>query len=108
MTKYDPKDDPSSWQHDKKAHPGAPSAGVPGGPIPVSGPMSLEQHVWLHPKTGHADYAAQQAQSDRQARREAAAAQFLHSGGRSIDRGTAANPPQMTEAQLYQERGGRN
>jgi hypothetical protein len=70
--------------------------------------MSLEQHVWLHPKTGHADYAAQQAQSDRQARREAAAAQFLHSGGRSIDRGTAANPPQMTEAQLYQERGGRN
>ena len=71
MTKYDPKDDPSSWQHDKSAHPGGPHAGVPGGPIPIRGPMTLEQHQWLHPRTAHADFAAQEAQSDRRSRREA-------------------------------------
>jgi len=58
--------------------------------------MTLEQHVWLHPKTANADFAAQEAQSGRRSRRDAAAAQFLHSGGRSIDRG--GNPPGVMEA----------
>ena len=38
-------------------------------------------------KTANGDSAAQQARTERRARRDAAAAQFLHSGGRSIDRG---------------------
>lgn len=38
-------------------------------------------------ETSNADFAAQQAQTDRRSRHEAAAAQFLHSGGRSIDKG---------------------
>ena len=38
-------------------------------------------------ETANGDNAAQQAQGDRRSRREAAAAQFLHSGGRSIDKG---------------------
>ena len=70
--RYDPKNDPSSWQHDKQAHPGGPTAGTPGGKgIPLRGPMSLEQHQWLHPKTGNADFAAQEAQAARQERQAA-------------------------------------
>jgi len=38
-------------------------------------------------KTAAGDAAAQQAQIERRGRHDAAAAQFLHSGGRSIDRG---------------------
>jgi len=51
-------------------------------------------------QTSNGDAVAQQAQSDRQSRRDAAAAQFLHSGGRSIDRGAVSggNPPSVMEA----------
>jgi len=38
--------------------------------------MTLEQHQWLHPRTANADFAAQQAQSGREARRAAVIEQF--------------------------------
>ncbi len=51
-SRYDPKDDPMSWQHDKAAHPGAPTSGVPKdlfpeGGVPLRGELTPEQEAWL-------------------------------------------------------------
>lgn len=48
---YDPTDDPSSWQHDKSAHPGGPSKGTPDdlfpNGVPIHGDLTEEQQAWL-------------------------------------------------------------
>ena len=57
-------------------------------------------------ETANGDNAAQQAQGDRRSRREAAAAQFLHSGGRSIDKGNAVTPFRGSEDEGYSDQRG--
>lgn len=49
---YDPTSDPSSWQYDRRAHPGAPSKGTPDDlfphGVPLRGPLTPAQERWLH------------------------------------------------------------
>jgi hypothetical protein len=55
---YDPKDDPTSWQWDRQAHPGAPKSGVPKdlfpeGGVPLRGELTPEQEAWLKKRPQH-------------------------------------------------------